>query len=200
MNEGINSKAISKGINIGNYIKAYVNLNSNNSNLYLVINTNTGYQDVRLPIIITMDLLSGKTNNNLNWKVVEQTKEEGKPETILVTGWDNKTYTLTKNDDTKVYTDETKTITLEKMYLKDLNKTTFDSYQITDQLGVTYRVRKDDFQITKLNTDSVPILSVFLCYIKIRFFCVHEHQANIFLLHQDARVSRYIDQYFFLGN
>ena len=48
MNEGINSKAISKGINIGNYIKAYVNLNSNNSNLYLVINTNTGYQDVRL--------------------------------------------------------------------------------------------------------------------------------------------------------
>ncbi len=150
MNEGINSKTISKGINIGNYIKAYVNLNSNNSNLHLVINTNTGYQDVRLPIIITMDLLSGKTNNNLNWKVVEQTKEEGKPETILVTGWDNKTYTLTKNDDTKVYTDETKTITLEKMYLKELNKTTFDSYQITDQLGVTYRVHKDNFQITKI--------------------------------------------------
>ena len=91
MNEGINSKTISKEINIGNYIKAYVNLNSNNSNLHLVINTNTGYQDVRLPIIITMDLLSGKTNSNLNWKVVEQTKEEGKPETILVTGWDNKT-------------------------------------------------------------------------------------------------------------
>lgn len=150
MNEGINSKTISKGINIGNYIKAYVNLNSNNSNLHLVINANTGYQDIRLPIIITMDLLSGKTNNNLNWKVVEQTKEEGKPETILVTGWDNKTYTLTKNDDTKAYTDETKTITLEKMYLKELNKTTFDSYQITDQLGVTYRVRKDDFQITKI--------------------------------------------------
>ena len=157
MNEGINSKTISKGINIGNYIKAYVNLNSNNSNLHLVINTNTGYQDVRLPIIITMDLLSGKTNNNLNWKVVEQTKEEGKPETILVTGWDNKTYTLTKNDDTKVYTDETKTITLEKMYLKELNKTTFDSYQITDQLGVTYRVRKDDFQITKLKYQNKDI-------------------------------------------
>lgn len=157
MNEGINSKTISKGINIGNYIKAYVNLNSNNSNLHLVINTNTGYQDVRLPIIITMDLLSGKTNNNLNWKVVEQTKEEGKPETILVTGWDNKTYTLTKNDDTKVYTDETKTITLEKMYLKELNKTTFDSYQITDQLGVTYRVHKDNFQITKIKYQSQDV-------------------------------------------
>ena len=157
MNEGINSKTISKGINIGNYIKAYVNLNSNNSNLHLVINTNTGYQDVRLPIIITMDLLSGKTNSNLNWKVVEQTKEEGKPETILVTGWDNKTYTLTKNDDTKVYTDETKTITLEKMYLKELNKTTFDSYQITDQLGVTYRVHKDNFQITKIKYQSQDV-------------------------------------------
>ena len=153
MNEGINSKTISKGINIGNYIKAYVNLNSNNSNLHLIINTNTGYQDVRLPIIITMDLLSGKFNNNLNWIV----EEKNDSKTILVTGWDNRTYTLTKNNDTKVYTDETKTITLEKMYLKKSNKTTFDSYQITDQLGITYRVRKNDFQITKLKYQNKDI-------------------------------------------
>ena len=146
MNKGINSKEITKQIIIGDSLKVYVNLNSNNSNLHILLTPNTGYQDIRLPIVLSYDLVTNSISNNLSCWKVEVIDEK----TIKVKCWDNAIYTLIKDEDTKVYRDENKTISLEKMYLKDSGNTTFNSYQITDQVGVTYRIDKNNFKINKL--------------------------------------------------
>ncbi len=141
MSNGINKKEVFRKVELEGIGTAYINLNKDKGNMYMMIPLAMGNQNAQISSYMFFNL-EDKDNIrtfgkgikfNFDGKVTyDETNDKISYESI-----DGRTYELSPNSK-KVYVDDTKSINGSKVYRCENNNFVFEGYRITNQFGETH--------------------------------------------------------------